>query len=131
MKIKTALTALCVLALVVVFQLPAAFSQDDIVQLKDDAFGSGKRPAATFVHDAHNEKAQLEDDCNVCHHAAENGVRVADGDSIGTPCADCHAVKGGQGTVLKLAYHKQCKGCHEARGGGPMACGQCHQKPAM
>ena len=81
-----------------------------------------------FKHDAHNEAAEI-DECARCHHVYEDGKLVEDEDSVGTPCSDCHtlAAQGGQPGLMS-AYHKQCKGCHEAEGKGPMACGQCHVK---
>lgn len=130
MRIKTAFALLCALALVALFQLPAARSQDDIVQIQSDAFETYKRSAAVFAHDAHNEKAALED-CETCHHGAENGKRVEGADSVGTPCADCHEVRPATGTGLMQAYHKQCKGCHAERAQGPRACGECHVKETM
>ena len=41
--------------------------------LKSDAFESHRRPAVPFDHDAHNERAKIED-CLICHHGGENGV---------------------------------------------------------
>lgn len=130
MKITTALAVPCAVALAAMLWLPAAFSQDDIVQLRSAAFGAHKRPPAVFVHDAHNEKAGLEDSCATCHHVYEKGVLVPDDDSIGTPCADCHAVDAPQ-MPLRQAFHGQCKGCHETRAAGPVACGQCHPPGGM
>lgn len=129
MKMRTALIPLCVLALVAMVWLPAAFSQDDITSLSDGAFESPQRPASAFVHDEHNEKAELEDSCNLCHHMYEDGVRLEDDDSIGIPCSDCHMLEAqGDQPGLRLAYHRQCKGCHVDRAMGPVACGECHQK---
>lgn len=89
-----------------------------------DALAPHTRAPALFNHDAHNEKAKLED-CAVCHHDAKDGKIIAGVSSEGTPCADCHAVKG-KATTLRMAYHRQCMGCHAARGNGPTACGSCH-----
>jgi hypothetical protein len=103
-----------------------AFSQDDMKNIAPDAFGTLTRPAATFFHDQHNEKAGV-DDCVACHHGGANGVLDLGSSSEGTPCADCHAVEPEKGaTSLNSAYHKQCLGCHTTKGKGPLACGQCH-----
>lgn len=105
-----------------------AFSQDDVTRLAPEAFTTLTRPGAIFDHDAHNEKAALED-CGACHHGGADGVINPDESSEGTPCADCHAVDAPKGqTKLVRAYHQQCIGCHQKSGKGPLACGQCHKK---
>ena len=40
--------------------------------LKSEEFKTHRRPAVTFDHDNHNERAKIED-CIVCHHGGENG----------------------------------------------------------
>ncbi len=96
--------------------------------LEVDAFGPMERPAVPFMHDEHNEKAEL-DDCAACHHVYDNGKLVEDEDSIGTACADCHDLDDdGSQPGLRKAYHGQCKGCHEIEGKGPVACGECHTR---
>ena len=115
-------------ALLVAVCLAAALvaAQDDMVKIEGAAFGSPERPAAAFKHDEHNEKAKLED-CAACHHAANDKGQLVRGESSeGTPCAECHAVKGGKGMPLMRAYHRMCQGCHDKAGKGPTACGECH-----
>lgn len=119
-----------ILALVMLcISLAPVFAQDDMVQLRPDALLPQTRPAALFKHDEHNAKAQLEDQCILCHHSGENGVLAADESSEGTPCADCHTVAGGpKQTPLRRAYHRQCMNCHKAKGRGPTHCSGCHDK---
>lgn len=106
----------------------AALAQQDMKNLAPAAFGKLTRPPAVFVHDAHNEKAGLSD-CVVCHHGAKDGKQDKTASTEGTPCAECHLVKAPKGkTDLTHAYHKQCIGCHKAKGKGPVACGQCHKR---
>lgn len=123
---KKIIPALLAMVLVLVFLLPA-FGQEDIVVLQDPAFTTPKRPAAVFKHDEHNELAQIED-CTPCHHedVDEEGVFI-EGDPE-NKCSDCHSVEKGDGTPLKLAYHKMCIDCHKEKKAGPVACGQCHVK---
>lgn len=103
-----------------------ASSQEDMTVIASDAFEKLTRPAATFVHDQHNEKAGVED-CVICHHGGSDGVQDTSSSTEGTPCADCHAVLPGKdATGLTKAYHQQCIRCHEQSGKGPLACGQCH-----
>lgn len=127
MKAKTVITLVLAGLLTMLF-MAAAQCQDDITELKSDAFAKHSRPAAVFKHDAHNEAAGIED-CAACHHVYENGKKVEDEDSAGTACAECHTLAAqGSRPGLMTAYHTQCKGCHEAEGKGPLACGQCHVK---
>ncbi len=58
-------------------------SQDDMVQVPVDAFSKLERPRVAFEHDAHNEKAEL-DDCAVCHHSkTDDGKRDLENSSEG------------------------------------------------
>jgi hypothetical protein len=103
-----------------------ASSQEDMTVIAPEALGTLTRPAATFVHDQHNEKAGVED-CVICHHGGSDGVQDTTSSTEGTACADCHAVQPVKGaTGLSKAYHQQCISCHEQNGKGPVACGQCH-----
>ncbi|MBI5520686.1 MAG: cytochrome c3 family protein [Desulfovibrio sp.] len=104
-------------------------AQQDMKTLAPAAYGNKlTRPPAQFNHDQHNEKAKLAD-CVVCHHGGKDGKIDRSASTEGTPCADCHALKvQGKGTALTRAYHKQCIGCHQAKGKGPVACGQCHKR---
>lgn len=127
MKARTIITLVLAGLLTVLF-VGAAQSQDDIMELKADAFDKHSRPAAVFMHDDHNEKAELYD-CNVCHHVYEDGKFMEDDDSVGIPCSDCHGLEAnGSQPGLMTAYHKQCKGCHQDKAKGPLACGECHVK---
>lgn len=123
--LPASLLAACLLT--VLPPVASAPAQEELKQLAPDALAPHGRPAARFDHDAHNEKAKL-DDCGRCHHGTTKEGRLDPGapSSEGTPCADCHAVKGGKGTPLQRAYHRQCMGCHKDRGAGPTACGGCH-----
>lgn len=94
--------------------------------LKSDAFESHRRPAVPFDHDAHNERAKIED-CLICHHGGENGVIDPEVGSEGTPCSECHEVNASGRTPLMRAYHKQCIECHRDLNKGPTTCGGCHK----
>ncbi len=121
MRKKCAQAAL-LLAATVVFLLPA-FTSQGLEEIPNDTFENAQRPSVVFMHDEHNEKAQLEDKCWFCHHT-DGTAPSEDESSEGTPCADCH--NDDSTTGLMDAYHKQCIGCHEKEGKGPLACGECH-----
>jgi hypothetical protein len=117
-----------IMGLIITFAFMPAYSQEDIAILKDNAFKDSQRPPAVFVHDEHNEKAEL-DECNVCHHVYEAGKKVEDDSSEGQGCSDCHSVEGGSPTrPLMKAYHNMCKSCHRENKAGPVTCGECHPK---
>jgi hypothetical protein len=117
-----AMTVICMLAFV------PAYSQEDIVVLKDEAFGKGQRPAAVFAHEDHNEKAEIED-CSVCHHVYKDGVKMEDESSEDSRCSDCHNVEKGFLTrPLMKAYHDLCQNCHKENKAGPITCGECHPR---
>ena len=108
--------------------LVPAYAQEDIVTLEDSAFKDGQRPAAVFVHEEHNEKAEIEE-CSICHHVYQDGNKVEDESSEDQGCSDCHTVEGeGQTRPLMKAYHDLCKECHRENKKGPVTCGECHPK---
>lgn len=127
MKMKRLGVFAAVAAMATFLFIATAYSQDDIVKLDDPAFEGGQRTPAVFMHDDHNDKAEIYD-CAVCHHVYDkDGKRVEDEDSVGQSCSDCHALESkGNTPGLMLAYHKQCKTCHEEQAKGPVACGECH-----
>lgn len=127
--LKIAASTLTIIALVIAYMAPIAFSQEDMTHIPVDEFAKLERPQVPFEHDLHNEKAELED-CVVCHHSMnDDGTQSMEESSEGEPCASCHAVeRTDEGTPLMRAYHKQCITCHEEKGKGPVACGECHVK---
>ena len=121
--------AACILAILGFFALGPgpALSQEDMKEIKAEAFGKHSRLPALFVHDAHNEKAGIEE-CETCHHGKDDQGRQDPSDmSAGTPCAECHAVDARGSTPLMRAYHQQCITCHTQKDVGPTHCGGCHK----
>ena len=122
--------SLAVLAVLLIL-LPAALvlSYDgELSTLLDEAFEPHQRPPSIFGHDEHMDYEGLEE-CYVCHHLYEDGQLVPEESSDGAECSECHQVDPGDGsTRLLMAYHQRCQGCHEDRGQGPRACGECHVK---
>ncbi len=87
------------------------------------------RPVSRFDHDTHNESADLEEACALCHHLFdENGDIMDDESSDEMACRDCHD-SGDKGLPkTEAAFHNRCKGCHLENRSGPITCGQCHTK---
>jgi hypothetical protein len=108
------------------FFIVSAWSQEDMKVVSSEAFAKAQRPEAVFPHDAHNEKAAIEN-CNECHHVYEGGKRVEDESSEDRRCSDCHGLEdaGAQPGLMK-AFHLNCKGCHQKEKKGPVMCGECH-----
>jgi hypothetical protein len=109
------------------FAVISGFSQEDVTTVRDSAFGVRMRPEVPFMHEAHNEKAGL-DECAECHHEGfdKNGAPL-EGDPS-TECSACHMKDGKNKMDLMRIYHLNCKGCHENRKAGPVMCGECHKK---
>lgn len=91
--------------------------------------GNYNRPTAQFDHDTHNEIADLEESCALCHHLFDElGNIIPDESSEEMACRECHD-SGKKGLPkTEAAFHNRCKGCHIAIGQGPISCGQCHAK---
>jgi len=105
------------------------FSDNELERIDTSVFEKPHRPGAVFVHDDHNEMAEIED-CAVCHHVYEGDKLLADESSEDTPCSDCHGLKADleNSVSLAVAYHKRCKTCHFDSNKGPVLCGECHIK---
>ncbi|MCG6909856.1 MAG: cytochrome c family protein [Deltaproteobacteria bacterium] len=105
-----------------------AYSQEEMVVVDNRVFPKPERPPAVFVHEAHNETAEI-DACNTCHHVYEDGVKLEDESSEGELCSDCHGLEASDGMPgLMKAFHLNCKGCHMELKKGPITCGECHRK---
>lgn len=116
----------CAVLLLLAFFCAAAFCQEDMVAVDRGDFAHPQRPAAVFRHEAHNEKAGLED-CSVCHHLYEDGKLVPDESSEDQNCSDCHPLKSSKTTPgLRKAFHTLCISCHKKEKKGPLLCGECH-----
>ncbi len=106
----------------------SGYSQEDIVFVKDPALSPEMRPPAKFAHDAHNEKAGI-DECDACHHVFdEQNKQVENEDPGSMKCSECHGNEKGDTLPLINKYHQRCKGCHIEKKTGPVMCGECHVK---
>ena len=91
--------------------------------------GPCTRPPVQFDHDAHNEAADLEESCNLCHHVFDDqGILIPDESSEEMTCIECHDGTQKGVPTTECAFHNRCKGCHATAQEGPMTCGQCHKK---
>jgi len=116
------------IGLISVLLLTSAYSQEDMVAVDNSAFENARRSPSVFVHDAHNEKAGI-DECYECHHVYEDGKLVEDESSEDQMCSDCHEIESeGRRPGLMKAFHANCKGCHVKEKAGPVMCGECHKK---
>ena len=106
----------------------AAYSQEDMIYVRDSAFVIKSRPPVPFAHDEHNENAEIED-CSVCHHVYEDGQLVEGESSEETECSECHMADA-ESTPIDLVrvFHLNCKGCHLEQKAGPVQCAECHPK---
>ncbi|RJO66167.1 MAG: hypothetical protein C4523_13900 [Myxococcales bacterium] len=73
---------------------------------------------ARFTHKAHTDYAS---GCGDCHHHSKPIEPTP-------PCRECHgeSLKDLSRPGLKGAYHRQCMGCHQSSGSGPLGCNDCH-----
>ncbi len=104
-----------------------AFSQDDIIVIHNEEFGTHKRPYVEFPHTDHEDLIE----CSRCHHDFDKFGTNTGGD--GESCSECHSRTEDENPIpLMKAYHRQCKGCHIkisknfGKENKPQMCGQCH-----
>jgi hypothetical protein len=109
--------------------MAAAYSQEEMQAVDNQAFPSPQRPPSLFRHDEHNATAAIEE-CNVCHHVYDDTGKLVEGESSEDQgCSECHAVSdSGNQPGLRKAFHLNCKGCHREQQKGPILCGECHVK---
>jgi hypothetical protein len=107
----------------------SAYCQEDISFVRDSAFSERMRPLVPFLHDEHNEMADIED-CNECHHVWEDGKKLEWDSSEDKECSECHLSHDAGDTDMDLikVYHDMCKGCHMSQKAGPVQCSECHIK---
>ena len=105
-----------------------SYCQEDIKLLHDNAYFMHQRPPVPFLHDSHNEIANISE-CNICHHVYKNGIKNEDESSEDKKCSQCHLTKHNKDTLnLTKVYHLRCKGCHLQKSKGPILCSECHIK---
>lgn len=111
-----------------VFIFVSAYSQDEMEFVDNSVFENPERVPSVFLHDEHNEKAEVEE-CNECHHIYEDEKLVEDESSEDQRCSECHEMEASENMpALMKAYHTNCKGCHLEKKKGPIMCGECHIK---
>lgn len=126
-----------VLFLSVFFALPSALADTespDKVLIKNDGYWPDRKGAVHFSHAAHADGYDIR--CDACHHEYEDGDNVWEEGEDVPACNECHETEAGDDGMLrlKMAYHKNCQGCHKeepARVNGPAPynrCNACHQK---
>ncbi len=128
MEKRTLMVYIIIILLIATSSVILAKSEEDVTTVQDSAFQYKMRPKVFFLHEDHNEKAEI-DDCSVCHHLYEEGILVEDEVSEGMECSECHELEKGQNPIaLVNVYHGQCKGCHRENKAGPIQCSECHIK---
>jgi len=111
-----------------VFIFVSAYSQDEMEFVDNSVFENPERVPSVFLHDEHNEKAEVEE-CNECHHIYEDEKLVEDESSEDQRCSECHEMEASENMpALMKAYHTNCKGCHLEKKKVPIMCGECHIK---
>jgi len=125
---RTVTFMVCILLISSALMLQSVYAQEDMMQIDNTVFQKPVRPRAVFPHEAHNEKAAIEE-CNTCHHVYDEGKLVEDESSEDQRCSECHLPeKKGNAPSLMKAFHRNCKSCHLARKAGPIMCGECHKR---
>jgi len=119
--------------------LPTVAPDEFIIDNK--GYKKDKKDPVKFDHKKHSKEfLNIDDkliDCTECHHDYKDGKNVwKEGDPV-KRCgsADCHdpVKKIDERSKLQIAYHKNCKDCHQAlikagkkeKSEAPIACNQC------
>jgi hypothetical protein len=120
-ELKQVLVSAVVLLLIAVVSY-AAFPHKPPKQPIRAAFSTvaGK---VIFDHNRHLLASGYGLSCGECHHT----LQPEEYNQAGS-CTECHDPNDGDADMPKRsdAIHQQCIGCHQAYGGGPVECAQCH-----
>lgn len=129
------LIALC-FAFVPAASLKATETQEapDEILIENKIYRTDRKGSVRFSHLEHAEG--YVEACEDCHHEYQDGQNIWQEGQPVKKCSSCHDPKKRQGNARKLniAFHKNCKGCHQklAREGGTDApyrqCTECHAK---
>jgi hypothetical protein len=128
---------LMVMFLSACFALPSALADaesPDKVLIKNDGYRPDRKGPVHFSHAAHADSYAIR--CEVCHHEYEDGVNVWEEGEDVPACNECHETDDEDNGMLrlKMAYHKNCQGCHKVEpsrvsGAAPFnRCNACHLK---
>ena len=106
----------------------------DEILIENKVYRTDRKGAVYFSHTEHAEGYAV--DCNACHHDYQDGQNVWQEGQPVQKCSVCHdpIKRNGKVRKLNIAYHKNCKSCHQklAREGGTEApyrqCTDCHSK---
>ena len=117
------------LALAILFPLYLSAAQKaaappETIVIKSNVFKTLRYAPVAFSHKTHSKIT-----CTECHHKWDKTKQA-------TPkkCDECHGLKKqGKELSLKMAFHKNCRGCHrkmkkEGKTTGPTRCSKCHVK---
>lgn len=122
------LSGITVVLIIFLFAVFNPCLADETEYIDNSVYSNPSQSKVNFIHDSHNENAELED-CSRCHHLYEDGILIESESSEDMPCADCHSPKMfNKGITLTAAFHKNCKGCHIKEKKGPIMCGECHKR---
>jgi hypothetical protein len=127
---KKAGILIILLMISVAFVWVSAYSQEEeeLLRIDNSDFENPKRVASLFDHEEHFEIVG-EEECNMCHHLFEDGIKVEDETSEDQRCVECHGLESSDDMpALMKSYHLRCKGCHVTSEAGPVMCGECHMK---
>ena len=122
---------------------PAAQKAPDTMQVKSALYPNPtKGPVPAFTHKKHSAEYKVA--CAECHHVYKDGKNVwKEGDKV-EKCEACHNEPTVTGEMklppdkqklnLKIAFHKNCQGCHQdlkkkdpaKYAKIPVTCVQCH-----
>ncbi len=116
--------------------LKAAETQEmpDEILIENKIYRTDRKGYVRFSHLEHAEG--YVEACEDCHHEYKDGQNIWEEGQPVKKCSACHDPSKSQGNARKLniAYHKNCKGCHQklAREGRTEApykqCTDCHEK---
>jgi hypothetical protein len=101
---------------------------EDCMNIDETVFSKNTRPFVCFVHDEHNDNAEIYE-CDVCHHLYEDGKLLEGETSEDMACSECHGAKDDPKQIELIAtYHERCRSCHLQKKKGPVTCAGCHEK---
>jgi len=96
---------------------------EDEIKIENEGYNKDRYHEITFHHRKHQDEYINADGksigCKECHHVYENGKNAWNDDEYVQRCVECHDPlksdpKNKNIKKLQLAFHNNCKGCHQA-----------------
>ena len=112
-KITASIIALAAAALFLTAGLLTAGSLPCEILIDNEGYKEKTRTPVQFDHQKHSGELNIR--CDQCHHHYQDGINIWTNCMEVQSCTDCHDPEIKQENIdrLHIAYHRNCRSCHQ------------------